>query len=91
MQTEELVFSLSRVCEPVVSRDDDVDSSAGLADILALLVVHLPQRVGEWSRGVDHTLGLHVKLFSCEQDILESDQTDCPNSRRPPGGAVPHL
>lgn len=53
--------------EPVVSRNDDVDSSAGLADVLALLVVHLPQRVGEGSGGVDHTLRFHIKLASCER------------------------
>lgn len=52
--------------EPVVSRNDDVDSSAGLADVLALLVIHPPQRVGEGSGGVDHTLRFHIKLVSCE-------------------------
>lgn len=54
---------------PVVTGDDDVDSSAGLADVFGLLVVHLPQGVCERARGVDHTLGLHVKFMSCEEKI----------------------
>lgn len=52
---------------PVVAGDDDVNACAGLADVFGLLVVHLPQGVREGPRGVDHALGLHVKLLSCEE------------------------
>ncbi len=55
---------------PVVTGDDDVNACAGLADVLGLLVVHLPQRVRERSGGVDHALGLHIKLLPCEQEKM---------------------
>lgn len=58
---------------PVVAGDDDVNAGARLADVLGLLVVHLPQRVSERARGVDHTLGLHIKFLSCEGD--DDDET----------------
>lgn len=49
---------------PIVTRDDDVNAGAGLADVTGFLVVHLPQRVGERAGGVDHTLGFDVKFLS---------------------------
>ena len=61
------VCAYVRAALPVVAGDDDVHSSAGLADVGGLLVVHLPQRVGEGPRGVDHTLGSHVKLLTCRE------------------------
>lgn len=48
---------------PVVSRHDDVDTCTWLADLGGLLLVHLPQRVGEGSGGIDHTFGPHIKLL----------------------------
>lgn len=56
---------------PVVTGDDDVDTSAGLTDVWGFLVVHFPQGVCERARGVDDTLGLHVKLLSCEGRGME--------------------
>lgn len=50
---------------PVVTGDDDVNASTGLADVSGFLVVHLPHGVCERSGGVDHALGLHVELTSC--------------------------
>lgn len=61
------------VWAPVVTGDDDVDAGARLADVLRLLVVHLPQRVCERAGGVDHNLGLHVKLLSWERGRMGCD------------------
>lgn len=67
---------------PVVAGDDDVHAGAGLADVGHLLVVHLPQRVGEGARGVDHALGTHVKLLTCEDGYGACEKRSSSKGRR---------
>lgn len=53
-----------------------MDTSTGLADAGALLVVHLPQRVRERTGGVDDALGPDVKLLPCNEDRDDEDEVE---------------
>lgn len=53
-----------------------MDTGAGLADVGALLVVHLPQRVRERTSGVDDALGPDVKLLPCNEDQDDKDEVE---------------
>lgn len=53
-----------------------MDAGAGLADVAALLVVHLPQRVRERTGGVDDALGPDVKLLPCNADRDDEDEVE---------------